>query len=260
VRQRIGLVCTLLLIAACARPRVVFPAGVGEPVADTLQVWSAATDACKGAQSFNAEIHGKGDVADQGLGHFTLHGAMTRKGEIRLEAVAPAGPAIFIVAGRTERATLTMPREQRVVVAPAADIVEALIGLKLAPDDWLDILSGCISSMHPGEGLRFKDVMIVPLERNAGRLRLDRNGVGWRIVAGERGSLLVEYEEFLGRWPSVVQLTSRPGAPVNVRVNITISQVNVNTDLPAAAFVPNVPATYTPMSLGELRAMGPLGR
>ena len=247
-------------MAACGRPHVVFPAGVGEPVPDTLQVWWAATDACKGAQSLSAELRGHGEVANERLGRFILHSAMTRKGEIRLEAIAPAGPAIFILAGRAERATLTMPREQRVLVAPAAAIVEALIGLKLAPDDWLDILSGCVSSAHPGEGVRVNNVMIMPLERNAGRLRLDREGSGWKIVAGERGSLLVEYGAFLGRWPSVVQLTSRPGAPVNVSVNMAISQVNVNTDLPAATFVPNASVNYQPMSLAELRAMGPLGR
>lgn len=259
MRTRIGMVCVIALVSACAHsPRIVFPAGVGIPVPDGLQIWWDATNACKGAQTFSAEIGVSGRVAGDRQ-RATLQGAMTRKREIYMLAVAPVGGAIFKLVGRTERAVLTMPRDKRVVVAPAADIVEALIGIRLTPDDWLDVLSGCVSAAHPDDATRFNDVMTMTLERNGGRLRLDKDGAGWRIVAGERPGLLVEYPQFLGRWPSAVTLSSRAGAPVEVSLNMSISQHSVNGDLPPNTFVADVPQDFKPMTLAELRAMGPLG-
>lgn len=259
MRVRLGLVSVFALSVACGRPHIVFPVGAGVPVPDSLQVWWTATDACKNAQTFSAEIHVDGHVAEEKLRRVTLQGAMTRKREIRLLAVAPAGAPIFTLAGTDARAVLTMPHDKRVVIAPAADIMEALIGVRLTPDDWLDVLSGCVSSAHPDSATRINDVMIMALERDGGRLRLDKDGAGWRIVAGERPNLLVEYEQFLGRWPSAVKLSSRAGAPVEVSLNMSISQQFVNTDLPARTFVADVPPDYRATSLAELRAMGPLG-
>lgn len=259
MRTRIGLACVIALMSACASPRVVFPTGAGAPVPDVLDVWWKATEACKGAQTFSAELQVNGRVGDEPLRRVILHGAMTRQRDIRLEAVAPAGRAIFILAGRAGSATLTLPGEKRVVVAPAVDIVEALIGIRLSPDDWLDVLSGCVSGGKPDTGERIGDVTIVNLERSGGRLRLDRQGAAWQITAGERPDLLVEYRQFLGRWPSEAVLTSRPAARVAVNLNMAISQVFVNNPLPAGTFDAPASTGFQPMSLQKLRELGPLG-
>ena len=259
MKARVALACLLLAAGACARARVVFPTGPAEPVPDALQLWWSATQACKGAQTFSAEIQANGNVGSEKLRRVTLHGAMTRNGEIALLAVAPVGPAVFNLAGRADRATLTLPRERRVLVAPAADIVEALIGLHLAPDDWLDVLSGCVTGKPPDTGVRINGVTILSLKAGAGRLRLDQDGAAWRIVAGERSDLLVEYPQFDGRWPRVAKLTTRPGAAVSVLLNMAIGQIFVNTTIPKAAFEAPVSTGFQPMTLDELRAIGPLG-
>jgi hypothetical protein len=238
-----------------------FPDGVRVPEPQAMEHWWNATNACKGAQSFSAEIGVSGNVGTEKLRRVKLQGAMTRKREIYLLAVAPFGAPIFTLSGHQDRATLTLPREKRVLTAPAADIVEALIGLRLGPDDWLDLLSSCVTDRVAGGGFRLEgmpDVMFLDVDAKT-RLRLERNGAAWRIVAGKRADLLVEYGEFQGSWPGRVALTTPPGAAVAVDLTMTISQIFVNTDLSAALFAGETPAGFQPMTLNELRAIGPLG-
>ena len=249
----------MVLAGACAPMRVVFPSGPAVPVANAPQLWWSATEACKGAQTFSAEIHVSGHIGAERLRRVTLQGLMTRRGEIRLLAVAPAGPPIFVLAGTADRATLTLPRERRVTVAPAADIVNALIGLRLAPVDWLDVLSGCVTAGVAADGVNIGGVTIVSIQGGAGRVRLENSGTAWRVAAGERPDLLVEYREFQGRWPNIATLSSRPGASVNVGLNMTINQIFVNTSGDPRAFTLDVAADFQPMTLDELRAIGPMG-
>jgi len=229
------------------------------PVPDAVRLWSEATEACTGAQTFSAEIRVSGSVGAERLRRVTLQGAMTRNGEIKLLAVAPAGPPIFNLAGRADRATLTLPRDRRILVAPAADIVDALIGLRLTPADWLDLLSGCVTAKRAVDGVLINGATIISLEDAGGRVRLEKDGASWRTVAGERPDLLVEYPEFLGRWPSVARLSSRGGAAVVVRLELAIGQVFVNSPLAPRVFAPDTATGLSPMTLDELRALGPMG-
>ena len=245
--------------AACASTHVVFPAGVPTPAADAVSHWTMATEACAGARVFSAEITADGQVGTERLRRVVLQGAMTRDGQLRLLAVAPAGPPIFVLAGRDERATLTLPRQQRVLVAPAPEIVAALIGLRLTATDWLEVMSGCAASGPVRDGGVIDGVTVVHLANGTTRLRLDKDGNTWRLTAGERPDLLVEYREFQGRWPSVLRVSTPAQAPVPVGLSMSISQVNVNIDLPQRAFLLDVPAGFRPMTLQELRTLGPLG-
>jgi hypothetical protein len=254
-----GLACVAALACACATARVAFPTGPTEPAPDAVTSWQTATEGCRGAKTFSAEIHLNGRVGDQKVPSVTLQGAMTRNGEMRLLAVAFAGSPIFTLAGRTERATLVLPRDHRVLTAPTADIIAALVGIRLTPVDWLDLLSGCVAAAPAASGVRIAGATIVTLEAGAGRLRLEKDGTSWRIAAGERPDLLVEYREYQGRWPSVARVTSRAGAAVAVSLNMTISQIFVNTSTSARTFALDVPSDYSPMTLDELRAIGPLG-
>ena len=257
---RLILACTAVASIACGSVRVAFPTGVGVPEPQAIAHWWAATQACKNAGSYSAEVRLGGRVGTEKLRRSTLQGAMTRRGDIYLAAIAPFGAPIFILAGNTGRATLTLPHDQRFITAPTADIVEALIGLRLTPADWLDLMTGCVTSAPAEQGERLGKSVIVSLQHNAGRVRLDPDGAIWRVVAGERPDLLIEYGQFQGSWPAAARVASRPGANPFVSLDMTFSQVSVNDPaLRAEAFVVNVPSDFLPMSLGELRSIGPLG-
>lgn len=242
---------------ACTAPAVTLPTA-GEPEPQAAALHAAATDACRGAQSFSAEFRVNGTVGAERLRRVTLQGAMTRDGRITLRAVAPVGPPIFVMAGTAARAVLVLPRDHRYVDAAAADIIEALIGLRLTPADWIDLMSGCGAAGAPGPGIRAGRDVVVPVGDD-GRARLHREGATWRLVAAERPDARVDYAQFSGRWPSLARFTSRAGAAVPLALAVTIGQIFVNAALPPRAF--DLPSTsgMDAMSLSALRAAGPLG-
>ena len=65
----------------------------------------------------------------------------------RLEAVAPFGSPLFILVADGQRGTLLLLRDRRVLAdAPPDDILNALLGVRLAPDDLRAMLSGCVKA------------------------------------------------------------------------------------------------------------------
>jgi hypothetical protein len=246
------------LACASATPRIVIPVGDGVPEPEALTYWWDATNACRTVQSFSAELTVNGRIGAEKLRRVTLQGGMTRRGGIRLVAVAPIGAPVFVLAGDTDAATLVLPRDRRVLTAPAADIVEALIGLRLTPGDWMDVLAGCVSAEKPQVGSRVGDAVVVSSERGR-RVMLREDGARWRVVAGEREGAVVDYPAFGGTWPASVHVVSGADAAVKIDLTMGIGQIFANTDLPDATFAPPASAGFAPMTLAELRAIGPLG-
>lgn len=247
-------------VACAPAPRIAFPSGTITPTPGVILTWQQTTDACRAAASYSAEIVINGRVGAEKLRGVTLHSAFTRDGRIRLEAVAPIGGPIFIMAGRADRATLTLPRDHRVLTAPVADIVNALIALKFAPADWVDVLSGCVGTPDPARvtgGQAGADIVISHLVDWRALLR--KVDGAWRVVAGERPDSSVEYLTYLGSWPSRARISSLATAAVPLSINLEIGQIFVNADLPDKSFTVEVPSGFEPMTLAELRAIGPLG-
>lgn len=258
----VGLAATLVAAAAsCApAPRIAFPAGPIAPTPAAIAIWEKTTDACRAAATYSAEIVINGRVGATKLRSAKLNSAFTRDGRIRLEAVAPIGAPIFILAGRADRATLTLPHDHRVLVAPVADIVNALIGLKFAPADWVDVLSGCVGAPDPARvtgGQTGADIVVSHMVDWRALLR--RLGADWRVIAGERLDATIEYGAYDGTWPSRARVDSAAAAVVPISINLQITQIFVNSALPDETFTLEVPSDFQPMTLAELRAIGPLG-
>jgi hypothetical protein len=245
-------------IACAPAPRIMFPAGAVAPSAEAVAIWQSASAACRAAANYSAEIVIDGRLGAEKLRRVRLQGAMTRDGRIRLIAVAPIGGPVFVLAGQADRATLTLPHDRRVLVAPVADIVNALIGLKFAPADWVDVLSGCVASVSSPSGGQTGADVVVSLADGA-RALLRKSGAGWRVVAGERAEALIEYRSYLGTWPSAARINSAPSAAVPLSINLEITQIFANSTLSDKTFTLEVPSGFEPMTLAELRAIGPLG-
>jgi hypothetical protein len=259
MRSLVILGSTVMGLSACAaRPPIVLPAAATAPTAEARAAWDAATAACRTADTYSAELVIDGRAGAEKLRRVTLQGAMTRDGRIRLLAVAPVGAPIFVLAGRAERATLTLPRQQRVLVAPVADIIDALIGLRFAPSDWVDVLSGCVAAAPSASGGPAGADLVMNIGEGR-RALLRQDGTRWRVVAGERPEALIEYQMYAGTWPSLARITSGATAALPIDVRVAIAQIFVNTALNDRAFVADVPPGFTPMTLAELRAIGPLG-
>ncbi len=178
---------------------------------------------------------------------------------MRLEGVPPFGQPVFILAAQSGTAVLLLPRDSRVLRGPQAEaILEALIGVNLAPADLLAILTGCIvpNPMPTGGRLHANGWASIDLQGGA-RLYLRRATAQWEVRAAQRDGWQLEYTTGQSRFPATVRLTSdSPKVPVDLTTGI--SDLEANVDLDPAAFRVEVPPDANPLTLDELRESGPL--
>lgn len=262
---RAACACLLALsaLSACGPRRLTLPSGDGEPFPAYLDAAREATAACRGVRSLSVELGISGRAGGVKLRGRVAAG-LAAPSAIRLEGVAPFGPPAFILAADGPAATLLLPRDNRVVTGePPAAILDALVGLDLGPADLLAILSGCVvPDPQPMGGRLFAggwarlDVAgdaVVYLHRHEGER--------WRIRAGVRPRLRVEYDESSGQShaPLAVRVVVADGGPDATDLRLRLSGLETNVPLGPEVFRVKVPAGAVPLALAELRDAGPMG-
>jgi outer membrane biogenesis lipoprotein LolB len=243
--------------AGCSVPGIVLPSGPGVPAPDAASAWAQASASCRAAKTYQGEFHVSGRVNGQRL-HGTLQGAVTAADEIYLLMPAPIGAPVFVLQGTGEAATLLLPHDNRLVTGRADDIIEALTGLKQGPRQLLAILTGCVGqSSDMIAGLRYGAWL--KIATNDATTYLEQRDRRWAVVAGEVSGLIVGYRTIEGNWPRALQVESAPGRAPVVALTIGLDQLGVN-DLkaPVSAMALKIPTGAMPMTLEELRAIGPL--
>jgi hypothetical protein len=264
VRTALGfsIVLAALSTIGCGPARVRLPTGAGTPAADFETTLKTALNRCGEIQTFSAELALSGHARSQPIRGHVIAGFAPAA--LRLEAVAPSGTPAFILVANGSGARLLLPRDHRLVEgARAAEILEALVGIALGPDDLRGLLSGCLKATVAGAAARAygTDWLVVELT-GGGDLYLHRTADhAWRPVAGHVEGLMVEYSELGTEVPGHVRIRSVSGSRAEVDLSIGLSQVDVNGDLPPDKLVAlSVPPATSPMSLEELKRQGPFGR
>lgn len=259
------LLAFILLLAAgaggCAPRRLQLPSGDGEAFPEYQRALDDASRGCRDVRSLSAELAISGRAGGEKLRGRVLAG-IAAPGQLRLEAVAPFGPPVFILAASGTSATLLLPRGNRVVTGePASAILGALVGLELGPDDLLAILSGCVvASPEASAGRRYpRGWARVDLVGGAVAY-LRQDGPRWGIRAGVRSGLAIAYEPAGGGGLSRVrlQIAASDWTPAS-DVRIGLSQVDINPQLGPEVFAVKVPRDATPITLADLRSAGPIG-
>ncbi len=243
-------------LTACGQPRVTLPGGTGTPAPDFAAAYAQARAACDGVRVMQAELGLSGRAAGQRMRGRVLAGLVP--GALRLEGVAPFGAPVFILVADGVRGTLLLSRERRVVAdAPPEEILDALVGIRLGPDDLRALLAGCVRAASDATGARAYGPDWLAVDPAAGgTIYLRRAGNAWRIVAGRYGGLEIDYAAFQGDRPSQVVLRGP-----DLSLALALSQVEVNGDLPRDQLVAlTIPDGVAPLSLEQLRRAGPLGR
>ena len=257
-RLTCALACCVSLggLSACAAKRVALPIGPGTPFAEAGAAYQQAVKACRNVRTVQATLGLSGKA-----GRTTLRGNVDAGFEapekIRLEGRHPLGRPVFILVSTGPQTTLYMPRENRVMTTAAAtDIVEALVGLKLAPGDLRSLVSGCGFEVgDPADGRQYGDLAAVNVGGSTIYLREEQGE--WRAVGAVRAPLTVLYSDFAGGRPSTLRLQGTGTTPADVTVRL--SDVNINVTLEPEVFAVEVPAGADPLTLDELRSAGPLG-
>jgi len=268
MRARAAAVALTVMTAACATMPLRIPQGPSRPLAasEAAALFGQATAACHPVGTLTAEIGLSGRVGTRRLRGRVLAG-FERSGSLRLEAPAPFGAPVFILAATADRSVIWFPRDKRVLRdAAVADVLEALTGMRRHSDDLLALLTGCLVSeprAEATEARRFESGwMAMPLS-SGGEAYMRRERQQWRIVGGRgpgeggdraAASWTVAYDQFAAGFPGRVRVWQEPTTDMTFRV----SQLEANVAIDPAAFTLDVPADAVPMSLDELRQMGPL--
>jgi hypothetical protein len=250
----------LVLAGACATKFYLPPTGPGAPFAEAATVWRDVTARCLNANRFVAEITVNGWVGEgesrQSVGA-PIHGALTRDDDIYLEVPAP-GRSYVQMAGRAGQAVFLLPRDERYLRAASRDVVEALTGLLWGPKDFLNVLSGCVTTATGDfTGVRYGETAAIELGGDAKAWVRQQSGV-WQLEAATRDRLLIEYRAREGAFPSDIRVSSMAGSVTPLQLRFAIKQVQVNIDLTASTFVLDVPASFSPITIAELRSNRPL--
>jgi outer membrane biogenesis lipoprotein LolB len=186
-------IACLVLTAGCGARRIPLPTDTGSPLPNYSDIHAEVTKSCRGARTLTAELGLRGRAGTRRLSGRLIAG-FERPASMRLEAVAPFGPAGFILVTRGEQAVLLLPRDERVVRGESAQaILGALTGVTLGPADLQAILTGCIlPESKPVAGrMHANGWASIDLEGGA-TIYLRRIGA-WQITAGRRNGWEVEY-------------------------------------------------------------------
>jgi hypothetical protein len=228
----------------------------------------AATASCRGFRSIEGELALSGRAGRERVRGRVIAG-LEAGGAVRLEAPAPFGAPFFILAGRSEMATLILPRERRVLKdTPVSAVLERLTGLSLGADDLRLVLSGClVETPAPADGRQWpggwQAVTIAP-ERVAYIRTVQGRPV---LVAADYGPWHVDYSQHVSGFPRVVRVRSVSAKPSPdtsadrsgaIDITARVEQLEVNTQINPLAWKVDVPSDADPMTLDELRSIAPL--
>ena len=129
-------------LTACGTPRVTLPGGTGAPAPDFAPAYAEARAACDGLRTMQAELGLSGRAAGQRMrGRVLAVSCLERCGSKVWRRSAP----VFILVADGTRGTLLLSRDRRVVLdAPPEEILNALVGIRLGPDDLRAMFGGCV--------------------------------------------------------------------------------------------------------------------
>jgi outer membrane lipoprotein-sorting protein len=259
VSLMVALVCCALAgaLSACAGRRVALPTGPGTPFPDAGQAYDEAVKECRSVRTIRATLGLSGRAGSTSL-RGNVDAGFEAPDKIRLEGRHPIGRPVFILASSGPHTTLYMPRENRVMQdASATDIVEALVGLRLAPHELRTLVSGCGFEVgQPSDGRQYADgLSAVTVDGSTAYLRREQGR--WRLVGSTRPPLTVLYSDFVNGRPSTLRLRAS-GTP-RTDITVRLSDVNINVPLEPEVFAVEVPDGAQPLTIEELRRAGPLG-
>ena len=252
-----------LVIAGCAPAKLVLPQGPGTAYPGYSSLFDSVVSECRGVRTYEAMIAVRGRGGNRNF-RGRVRAGLAAPGSVRLEGLAPFGaPGFYLVATPAE-AILWLTREGRVLTdVPAGDMLAGLTGIPFGPEDLRAVLTGClVPDPQPMRGRSYGEWVVVELMGGAvAYLRPTEDT--YRLVAGTRDGLTIEYGSYRRNIPTMVRIFSndlgddRQTTP-SLDVTASLSQLNLNVELESGTFFLSVPADVSPMTLEDLRRAGPL--
>ena len=255
---RLAIVLCTIVVSACAARAPVRPSGATAPDPTAVDAFVQATKPCAGLKTMTGALHLSGRAGAEKI-RGTLHTGLEAPAAVRFEAVAPFGQPFFILAGRDNRASLLLPRENRVLAdASVPQLLERLTGLSLTATDLRLILTGCLAEgVEPTEGRSWPGGWRAVNLGTGVTAYLKTVNASPAVVAADRGAWRIDYAAHQSGWPRTVRIRGgEAGTPIDITASI--EDLEVNTPIDAKAFTIAAPAGAAPMTIDELRSVQPL--
>jgi hypothetical protein len=238
------------------------PTGAGTAAPDAAEALAQATATCLGIRTLSAEVAASGKVGGQRF-RARLSIGVAAPASARLEAVAPFGPPIFILAAHDDETTLLLPRDARVLQhGRSADVLDAAAGVPLSAADLRVVLTGCTPPVSQPEGRALGADWRMIATGTGDALYLHRSGERepWQLVAASRAPWRAEYHDHQNGLPRTIRITSAAGPRTDAGsfdVTLALSQVDTNVPLGPEVFRVEIPSGTQPITLDELRHARP---
>ena len=274
VRPRAGSGRALVVLVAvvavvwvsCGVGLMKLPSGPGAPAPDAADLLGQATSACRGVRTFTAEIGVSGSIAAHKT-RVRLSAGFAVPASARLEAVAPFGQPLFIFVATASDATLLLPRDERVLEhGPPDAVLEAVTRVPFGVAQLRATLTACPTGTSDATGARkFGNLWrAVPVGAD-GEVYLHRDSAStpWRLVVairhatGSQRGWRAEYGDFQGDLPRTVRVMSESAGPSGFDLRLALSQVETNVPLDPDVFRVQIPKSADPITLEELKQVGP---
>ena len=234
--------------AACGARFYAPPSGAGVPATDAPAVAGDATSNCARIQTFQASMR----LSARGLPNLNVRTGVTAN-QLLLQVGATAAPDIWL-AGSADQATLLLREGNRVVRARAEDIVDALIGVKMAPQQFMALLTGCVArDLNVTSATAFNGTrrLVTP----DAELFAEQIAGAWRIVAGSFGNVRVDYRPLTTTFPARARVRARLAGGRDVAFTLDVQESLPDRPIPEQSFQLAVPTDADPMTLDDLRRM-----
>lgn len=250
----------LLLAVSCGRaPHVTLPSGSGSPFPEFATAYGQATEPCHNLTSLTAVLSMSGRAGRQNL-RGRVDAGIEQPDRIALEGTAPFGKPFFVLAAADHASTLVLPRDGRYLRGTApAEIIEALTGIRITPNELLVALGGCgfyVDSVSSGRSFASGWAAV---DAGAATVWLRTIDGQWREVAAQKDPLTIYYEDFVGGRAQRLRLVMKGARGSDADITLRVTQLEVNKPLDPAVFKLAIPDGAQPLTLDELRRSGPLG-
>ena len=247
----------VLATAACApRVRLELPTGAGTPLTDLATAERAARTSCRTHPAITADLRLSGRIDGERV-RGTLQLGVTREA-VRLEGLAPFGAPVFVLAAQPGSAVLLLPRETAVARGTSAlELLDAVVGVALTPQDLLAMVSGCgVAEWSVSGGATFSGGWT--------RLDLDQARTLWLrtaadgtplLVAAHDGRWRIEYTRTSADWPTAIRLRAAGSGGESSRTDaiLALDAPEAMARLPEGALEVEIPDGAREVALADLR-------
>jgi hypothetical protein len=247
-RRSLASLALVALTTACGARFYEPPSGPASPATDGPQVLADATRRCRDVRTFQASMR----LSGRRLPNLNVTTGVVTDGRLMLQVGATAAPDLWM-AGSADAATLLLREgnRNRVVRAPAAAIVEALVGVSLGPQQFLALLTGCVArDLTATEAVAYNGTRRIATPDAT--LYVESLEGAWRIVAGSLGDIRVDYRPVAAPFPARVSVRADAR---DVRFTLEIQEALADRPIADEDLQLTVPPGAVPMTLDELREM-----